>query len=58
MPSIYLRIFIINKAWYLGVIFQKFVILKAAQNFKNQRIALEVLYNSTELDFKKFRQNS
>jgi hypothetical protein len=53
--SIYLRIFIINKAWYLGVIFQKLVILKTAQNFKNwtkilflknQRIVLEVLYNS------------
>jgi hypothetical protein len=35
MPSIYVRIFIFNKVWYLGAILQKLVILKAAQNFKN-----------------------
>jgi hypothetical protein len=35
MPFIYLRIFIVNKPWYLGAILQKLVILKVPQNFKN-----------------------
>jgi hypothetical protein len=35
MPFIYLKIFIVNKPWYLGAILQKLVILKATQNFKN-----------------------
>jgi hypothetical protein len=32
---IYLIMFAINKAWYLGPILQKIIILKVAQNFKN-----------------------
>jgi hypothetical protein len=35
MPFICLRSFIVNEPWYIGAIFQKLVILKVAQNFKN-----------------------
>jgi hypothetical protein len=32
---VYLIMFIINKAWHLGPILQKLIILKVAQNSKN-----------------------